>query len=370
MKKLIFIFTIFLIFGCIDDYNPKGIEQVRDLLVIEGCVTEGESVFLFSRSIGLLDDRSKSNYYINDAKVYVEKDNGERIEGFRSDNGTYTVKNGKFEAGTKYRLYAVVGGEEYASGFLSPIYTSEIDSISFTKKQLGAPISIGVSTHDSSNQSRYYMWSFEEIWEQKAELFANYGNLNGYLEYFSLATEKNTFYCWVRDNSKAVVLGSTAKLSENFIHQKQLKEVSSFNARFSELYYIKVKQMQIRKEAHDYYSNINKNIEQTGSIFSPMPSEMRGNIACLTNPTLPVIGYVEVTSVTEKDMFRDGQDLHEPLGRGCFLLATSDPAYAYPEYAYLTYGTTIEYIPYECVDCRKVLGATKNRPDFWPNDHY
>ena len=29
---------------------------------------------------------------------------------------------------------------------------------------------------------------------------------------------------------------------------------------------------------------------------------------------------------------------------------------------------SILYSP-ECVDCRKTKGATKKRPDFWPNNH-
>ena len=375
MKNLLyFILIVFLTSGCIDKYNPQGIEQVSDLIVIDGSVTNGESVFKISRSVGLLDNLSQSkNLYINDASVYVEKDNGERIEGTLNGEGKYTVVTGELDAETKYRLYVAVEGEEYRSGFLSPIFTSEVDSISILKEGPGKNISVHVSTHDPKNQSRYYMWSYEEHWEVKAPMFANYGELDGQFSYFSLTTPRNTYYCWCRDSSRAIFLASTEKISENFIHQKKIKDIGRSNSRFSELYYIKVKQMQLRKEAYDYYSNVQKNTEQTGGLFSPMPSEIKGNIVCLANPKRPVIGYVEVTTITTKDIFRNGTGLYENSYSmsNCYESVTEEEEFAYPKYAFYYYMPPyVTYAPYECVDCRRQAGASKNRPAFWANDHY
>ena len=128
MKKLLYIIIPALFFGCIDEYSPTGIEEISNLLVVEGTVTDGESVFKLSRSVGLMEDLSESNNSINDALVYVEKENGERMHGYLSAEGTYTVTTGKLEAEAKYRFYAVVDNNEYNSEFLSPLYTPEIAS--------------------------------------------------------------------------------------------------------------------------------------------------------------------------------------------------------------------------------------------------
>ena len=379
MKKLLYIIIPVLFFGCIDEYNPRGIEEISNLLVVEGTVTDGESVFKLSRSVGLMEDLSKSDNSINDALVYVEKENGERIQGYLSAEGTYTVATEKLDAKAKYRFYAVVDNDEYSSGFLSPLYTPEIDDIALIKRRDGVPVDVCVTTHDPYDQSRYYLWSYEEHWEVKAELFANFGLLDGDLDYFSLSSPRNTYYCWAKDSSKTMILGTAEKLVENTIYQKKIKEIPCSDERLSILYYINVKQMQIRKEAYDYFFNIQKNVEQTGSIFSPVPSEIKGNIICSTNPDLPVIGYIDVSSITERDLFNDGSELYEAPVAVCHSSITDDVSLAYPTYGYyevvmnvpidLALRLPILYAPHDCVDCRRKDRATKNKPVFWPNNH-
>ena len=373
MKKLLYIFIPILFFGCIDEYKPVGVEEISDLLVIEGTITDDESVFILQRSVGLSDVLT-DDVYVNDAEVCVEKDNGEILYGSNHGSGRFVVPTGALDAYTKYRLYVKTGGEEYRSEFLQPLFTPAIDSIAPLKEGQGEPVFICVYTHDPKDQSRYYLWSYEETWEVKAELFAQYGYLTEKPQFFNIATAENTYYCWGRDKSKTMLLGSSDKLLENVIYQKKLKEISCTNDRISELYYIKVKQNQIRKEAYDYYSNIQKNIEQTGSIFAPVPSEMSGNIKSITNPGLPVIGYIDVSSTVIKDIYL-------PVSMGlyegqffCFSMVTDDPQFAYPVYGYYEYEVRadppiITYAPYQCVDCRLKERASKKRPDFWPNNH-
>lgn len=370
MKYSFFIILLFLFAGCIEEYTPTGIEEVSDLLVIEGTITDGESVFMLSRSVGLSDTLLAGQNAVNNALVYVEKDNGEQLTGVLTGDGTYTVPTGSLDEAVKYRFYAVVDGEEYRSEFLSPLFTPAIDTLELTKRDNGEPVYVCVSTHDPTDQSRYYLWSYDEIWEVKAELFANYGFLDDRWDHFSLTTSRNTYYCWGRDHSRTMLLGSSDKLSENLIHRKRLKEIDCHDNRLSVLYYVKVKQIQIRKTAYDYYSNIQKNVDASGSIFTPVPSEMKGNIRAVSNPDLPVIGYVDVSTTVEKELFHDGIGFYETSGRYCGMQITSDPEFAYPIYGYNYKDPEYEdYAPFKCVDCR-LSGGTKNRPDFWPNEHY
>ena len=369
MKYLQYIILFFLFTGCIEEYTPTGIEEVSDLLVIEGTITDNESIFILSRSVGLSDTLVAGQNAVNNAHVYVEKDNGELLSGALTANGTYTVPTGILDKEAKYRFYAVVDGEEYRSEFLSPLFTPDIDELELIKKDSGEPVYVCVSTHDPADQSRYYLWSFRETWEVKAELFANYGLLDGVFDYFSLTTPRNTYYCWGRNNSKTMLLGSSEKLSENLIYQKRLVEMNCSDNRISVLYYIKVKQIQIRKEAYDYYFNIQKNVDESGSIFAPVPSEMKGNIRAVSNPDLPVIGYIDVSTTTEKELFHDGIGFYESPKKFCGFQITSDPEYAYPVYGYYQVSMmSVDYAPFKCVDCR-LNGGTKDRPDFWPNDH-
>ena len=374
MKNLLYILIPVLFYGCIDEYKAKGIEEISDLLVIEGTITDNESVFKLQLSVGI-SEVWKDEIYVIDAEVCIEKDNGEILRGVHTGNGMYAVTTGSLDANTKYRLWVKTGGEEYRSEFLQPLFTPEIDSVAPLKEGQGEPVFMCVYTHDPKDQSRYYLWSYEEIWEAKAELFANYGFLDGKAQFFTLSNSENTYYCWGRDNSKKMLLGSSDKLLENVIYQKKLNEIDCTNDRISELYYIKVKQNQIRKSAFDYYSNIQKNIEQTGSIFAPVPSEMRGNLRSITNPDIHVIGYIDVSSTTFMDVYVPvSLGLYE--GKNfCYSYITEDPELAPPVYGYYEYNPLpippiLRYAPHECVDCRMKAKASKNRPDFWPNNHY
>jgi len=49
--------------------------------------------------------------------------------------------------------------------------------------------------------------------------------------------------------------------------------------------------------------NLKKNTEQLGSIFDAQPSELQGNIHCVTDPSEPVLGYIGVTNIQQKRIF-------------------------------------------------------------------
>ena len=372
MKNILFAIIIVLFTGCIEPYTPKNIDEVSDLLVIDGKITDNESVFEIKKSVGLLDKITDFEV-IEDAELYVEKDNGERIPGVYDGNGSYIVKTGELEEGTRYRLFVAVGGEEYLSEYSSPLYTPEIDSISLTYTDEWNPVNIYVSTHDPADRSKYYRWSYNEIWEVKADLFASLGVIDGQLVDFSLSTPINTYYCWRRNSSKSLIVASSEKLSENVIDRKKLTDFPLYDERIGIVYCIQVEQNSISREAYDYYSNLQKNVDQTGGLFAPIPSEMKGNIRCITNPAIPVIGYVDVSTTTRKMLLIDYLwRYYFPMENRCLEDITKDTNFAYPRYAYFTlYGDgSYGYAPPLCVDCRLKAGASKDRPDFWPNNHY
>ncbi|MDR1259487.1 MAG: DUF4249 domain-containing protein [Tannerellaceae bacterium] len=404
MKKYRFLYIILSMFlglpACINEYHPAGMEQTGGLLVVDGMITDGESVFKLSYSSGI-DDLSGGVTIINNASLYVETGNGKRIEGRRRDSvyieqdvrsnnplattgrmeqGIYTVPTGALDPGKEYRLHISVDGEEYESSFLKPLSTPEIDSLSVSKKGRGEPVIVSVTSHGSGEQSIYYRWSFLETWEVKSE-YALWGYFpSGTREaspanliWFGSLTLKrpdNFYYCWGRDSSKALMIATSEVLAENLIYQHPLITISCDNEKLSILYNLEVYQTAIRKEAYDYFSNMQTNVEQSGSIFSPIPGEINGNIRCLTDPGCPVIGFVEVTSVTRKDIFIPENGLYyEPKYNNdnfrespCLYERNSPPV--------LPFLDGLSSIGRACSDCRYKYNAAKNRPPSWPTDHY
>ena len=367
---------LLLLSACVTDFEPKGVEQIRDLLVVDGIITNGETVIHLSRSVGLLDDFTDDEY-VNNAEVIVERLDGMRYSSFPAmENGTYKIEVGELDLNERYRLRIALDGEEYVSEYLVPVMTPPIDTISLLKEDQGQPVHLCVSTHNSPNASPYYRWIYRENWEVKAEMFADAGleydeKGNQVIVYYDLMTSNNTYYCWGKDSSEVMLLGSSDKLTENVISSKRLITMEPGDKRLSVMYHVDVEQYSLRQEAYNYYFNLQKNIEESGSLFAPIPSEMKGNITCVSNADIQAIGYVEVaTSSRVKRFVPEIKDVYEPVNSYC----SASIVEGMPEMA----GYSLfHYDPFpngeissaftRCVDCRR--GATKNKPSWWPNNH-
>lgn len=369
---LSFICSLYGMLGCITDYVPSGIKEVSDILVVESTITNDTTYVRLTRSLGLLDQMRKLKT-INNAVVSVETADGSfKKEGKPLGNGNYAIVTGELNFSTEYRLLISADGEEYASGFLAPLSTPEMDTLSWQKRGPGEPVYICVSSHGDKNQSPYYRWTYQEDWEVKAELLANGGygeSINGIKQIveYGLNTSNNTYYCWGRDSSKVLLLDSSEKLRENIISNKKLIEIPPSDDRLSILYHITVHQTSLRNEAYLYFHGVEKNMNQTAGLFSAMPSELRGNITCLSNPEIPVIGYVEVGTTTEKKIFiPTSKEIYEPEKSWCTDMITDEE-----HISLFLYDINIPrlYAPGKCVNCLFKRKATKNKPAWWPTSH-
>lgn len=363
-------FALFM--GCITDYEPDILDQVDGLLVVDGFITNDTTQIRLSQSLKMSDDFEEERAVTN-AKVSVECDQGTICHSFDvSENGVYSINVGELNPDYKYRLAIIWNGKKYQSDYLNPLISPEIDSLSVISAGQEQPVYVCASTHDAESETTYYKWTYKEIWEFHVDLYANAGYLNGKFTYYDKHSSKNAYYCWERDSSKVLLLASTAKLTENLIHEKKLIEIPRDHDKLQILYYINVKQNRIRKKTYDYFLNIQKNVEQTGSIFSPVSSEIRGNIACVSDPKEWVIGYVEVSTTSKIARFMpELRDFHIPSAYDCAKnILVSAPPDGYTLYIYGGSPTTPNrYAPFRCVDCTHDGRGAKNKPSWWPTDH-
>jgi len=370
-------FSALILSGCITDYEVKGIKGLNTILVVDGFITDDESVITLNSSVDLMNDDPVSSTCIDDADVSVECDDGTIFKAKApelesgSRNGRYVIRTGKLNPECKYRLKIEIdengSRSEYCSGFSYPIETPEIDSVFWTKEDNGLPVRIHVATHAPDHTVMYYRWSYREDWEIVSEAF-----LEPYPE-----------YCWNEDKNREVLVASAEKtVSGRTI--EVITEISPHNRKLERLYRITVNQNAISKKAYDYYANIIKNADRTGSIFAPIPSELRGNIACTTDPKNPVIGYVDVSTTTRNHLYISYWDgAFEYRVSECEVIAfkvNSETGVVIPDEFvdfYVVYkieyiiGTKIptdfEIILESCVDCT-YFGTTR-KPENWPNDH-
>lgn len=184
------------------------------------------------------------------------------------------------------------------------------------------------------------------------------------------------YYCWEKDSSTGIYIASTEKLSKNVVYRQPLKTIYPTDRRISLLYSLLVSQIALTQEGYIYWETLKKNTDETGGIFAPQPSEMRGNLESITNTGEPVIGFISASTVTQKRIFVSNQQLRvykntticplDTLKRGDWGLAAESGANEVIED--LPQFGAASWVVARCANCVKA-GGTKNKPSFWPNAH-
>ena len=144
------------------------------------------------------------------------------------------------------------------------------------------------------------------------------------------------------------------------------------------LYSIHIRQYALSRNAYLFYQTIKKNTEQLGSIFDAQPTELTGNIHCVTNPGEIVIGFVDISEEKDKRIFIKNDEVpgwnyrtncaeaiidNQPdsLRRNGVGLHPTVPVSIGPFGAIVKFYATPEI---NCIDC--TLTGSNVRPSFWP----
>jgi hypothetical protein len=182
-----------------------------------------------------------------------------------------------------------------------------------------------------------------------------------------------------------VLLNSSAKLTKDVIVGNQITFISSTSEKIELRYSILVKQYALTSDAYNYYQQLKKNTEQIGSVFDTQPSELTGNVHCVSDPSEPVIGYITAGRQSQARIYIDNRNLPAwqvvdsysscivdtalfCAGRGCDNQVAEEiyTGYQIPLYAIGRPGSPpIGYAAGSpaCVDC--TLRGTNTPPAFW-----
>ena len=343
--------------GCIIPYDASVPGELNRILVVEGFITQDTTVITLTRTVDLTVGVIHP-VCVDGATLHVECSDGNVSAASESlGDRRYAIPTGVLSPDAQYRLYILLNdGEQYRSSFLTPLLTPGVE---LGWERDGVFFHVNLSTRSRDETDRYYVWSYREIWEITSELYADSFRWNNQYYY-----PKEVRYCWKKDRSRALILGNTEKLTGNAIsEEKPVRTMYADNERLTVLYYIHVRQNLLRKESFLYFANLQKNIEQNATIFTPVPSEIRGNVTCVTSPDKPAIGFVEVSLTSCDSLFVTRDEAYDPalsLPQACDCETLGwDCAYAYPQN---------RWFHLQCLDCTQKQGS-KEKPDFWPNDH-
>ena len=384
---IVCIITIAIVAACKQSFEPDVQSTGTNYLVVDGFVNCGSdsTTLNLSRTVPLSQKQSVKSE--TGATVSIESSTGIFYNLKETKPGKYQAAGLNLPLTTTYRLnIKTSNGKIYQSEFVPAKVTPPVDSITYRRTMDG--LQIEASAHDAANKTVYYRWTYDETWKYHAGKYSFY-------EYFTnpppftppISDRVHIFYyCYRSAFANRIILGSTVKFANDVISKSPINFIENRSERISEKYSINIKQYALTKEAYEFWDSQRKNTEQLGGIFDPQPSELKSNIRCLTTPAEPVIGFVSISTETQKRTFIEpGQvNWEQPPNDHCVNLDTIlyVGKKTVVEYLYHAPGkkpllipvdklvdannTIIGYLSAEeyCTDCR-LSGGTLTPPPFW-----
>ena len=381
-----FLITVLLLNGCITEFSAKLPEDYNELLIVDGNITENSEVtFHLSKSYSINSPVIPSETLNVEAKLTVISSDGyESVPATYTGMDGYRLSVGELDDNIEYGIRIEYDGNIYQSKLSKPIRSPEIDSVSFNQTENLGNVFFHLSTHDESNEAKFYSWTYTEIWEIMSYYYTTaFFTSTGYIT----IDPAPYFYCWKTVKSNKYLIGSTDRLTENRILNRLLFQCEpDDNDRFSILYCLTVYQKAISKEAYDFYLNRIKLNYEMGGLYTPQPSELYGNISCITDPSKKAMGYVEISkNISQKRIWVYPYQIKRPYNRNCveitheyiknFMAETGFDISFFLSNGYVPAGSldqfTNEPIIWSTANCANCVaaGGSKLKPDFWPNDH-
>ena len=387
MKKINYILLIVLAVACKEKYESPVESPVTGYLVIEGVVNSGPG----NTNIRLTRTTKLGNELMvleKGAQVRIEGENNSTLALAEKTTGNYSADNLNLPNNQKYRLrIKTTGGKEYLSEFVEVKKNPPIDTVSWKIEDGG--MQLYVQTHDDQNKTQYYQWEYKETWEfhsfYRSNLKYKITPCAGpgcptiaavYRDPVTFAYDSTIVKCWQSDTSTNLQLGSTVKLEKDIVYLP-LVYIPAKSWKLGVLYTIFVKQITWTKEGYEFLEKMKKNTEVTGSVFDAQPSELKGNFRNITDPSEPVIGFLNICNVEQRRFWIKNSDVpdwgYRPNCPELEVLNISDTIYAYASGMLPTvpteYKNNFEILkfaaaPPDCVDC--TLKGTNVKPSFWP----
>jgi len=365
-----FLFIVIATVGCKERYDANLSPEQSNYLVVEGFLNaNGATTITLGRTVPLTDSaRIKPELH---ASLTIEGEDNSSSFVRESGNGVYVSDPHVLNANQKYRLHIqTASGGEYLSEFTDVKMTPAIDSISWKQEDDG--IQIYANTHDPNNNTRYYKWDYEETWEIHSS-YPNYLRYagNGIVVDRDPSEVSKLFYCWGFNRSVSILLGSSARLTDDVISLAPLTFVPDFSEKTSVRYSILVKQYSLDRKSYDFYRMMKSNTESLGSVFDPLPSELTGNITCVSNPAEKAIGFVTASTVSEKRIFITRSQINSKFRADC--VSQLVPPIRDSIIFYYENGGLLPYLPLGregfysssewCIDC--TTRGSSEKPSFW-----
>jgi len=394
---LILISVTMFIAGCISPFEPnyKGVD---DLLVVDGSLIKGlnEQTIVITRASSISDPGYRP---VENCVVKIVDDLGNEFSFAEKTPGKYvaSIDDALISYEAQYKLaFNTPAGEDYESDFQQILSTAPIDSVYCDVESQLVPDSLrnieGLQFYADMNApddaSKYYKWQIVETWEVHS-IHKIFGIYDGKSVKMNMNYPADSlFYCWKTRNAIGFYTTSTVNLSNNVVKRIPLHFKLNSSQDLTIKYCATVRQFALNKDVYDYWHQKEKELKESGGIYTSQPNQSFTNICNVRNPEEKVLGLFWASTCSEKRIFVEnpfnkvflgpkdctniwvntnliGSEL-EKLIQNMILNTKKRPAPPYYIYYVSGLGGTAYYVAFsnDCIDCRLQSG-TNRKPDFW-----
>ncbi|PJJ84889.1 DUF4249 domain-containing protein [Mucilaginibacter auburnensis] len=368
-----------LVCACKEKYTPTLKDINPNYLVIDGFINTGGDSTIFKISRTFKIDNKAVSAPERSAIVTVESDGGLNVmlPELTSKPGTYSIPSLGQDQTKKYRLRVKTKeGKEYLSDFVESKVSQPVNITCEVRH--GNVLNMYANSSDPTGKSRYYRFNYEETWEYVAPFLSSLKVVDHQLR-DRVFPQDDIYHCYRYVKSGRIALASTQSLTEDKLADYTLEVIPEESEKIRMQYSIYVEQYVLTKAGFDFFEALRKNTEQVGSIFDSQPSQLFGNISCITAPNETVIGFVSAGTVTKKRIVLLAKELPFPpkpvLTYGCvtrklkgrlvkeLILDPSSPEFL-PLYEDHDDNDSLIVTAAPCADCR-LRGGILTKPSYW-----
>ena len=368
MKRegLYYIAFCLLLTTCIDPFDIGDVVEGRARLVVDGLLTNEAKahevrVSYSSPTLSTFDAEPVIN-----AEVVIEDENGSQVQLSEEREGVYfTPPNFAGAVGVSYTLHIrTTENISYRSlpEVMQPV--AEIESIYAEPASRTSLSSIGtlidnwglqfyLNTGTGLPESNFYRWEWEETYEFMAPLMRE--------------MQLETPICYQTNRPfRALLISSSQDFTQDRIERQPINFVSKATYKLQRRYSLLVTQYSLTERAFNFWNDIEAQRDADGSLFDPPPSRIIGNMVREDDPNETVLGYFQVSAVTQKRAFVARSEVPaEPGGPVRGFSSCVEPVGGDAPGDGGVISAEDDGPPEFCYDCRLIPGVTTERPSFW-----
>ena len=374
--------------ACVEPFEPETV-VFESALVVEATITDEiktQEVFL-SRTFAFEEDGPDAE---SNAQVTVIDDQGNNFRFTEISPGFYQSDT-EFAASTgrSYELQITTGdGRNYSSSSASLPTSTALDSI-YAERIVDnngvEGIAIFADSFDPSGNAQNYRYTYEETFRIIAPRWFNedFVPIEDSCDFLFEPRDPDTRICYRTDLSTDIIQIGTNSLQEDRVSRFLVRFINRDNYIISHRYSILVRQFIQSNASFTFYQTLEE-FSGSESLFSETQvGFLNGNLSSDSDTDEKVLGYFDVSTVDEKRIFFDYEDLFpdEPLPPYINPCNESAPPLSSPAgcvLANIVAANTVRFagnnlpdpgegpylvVPRVCGDCTEI-GSTEV-PEFW-----